>query len=112
MFGKYFLVTDAARGRRAGQGAGIASAVLSGFRGFADLCMIGPVCVQPASDPERAKAKSMATRSRSSALTRTGKRSRRSRLARSRRPWCKPFMYGYKSVEALAAKAVATIRSW
>lgn len=106
-FGKYFLVDgEAKEDGGPGNAAGIAGGVLSRVQDLPDLCMVGLYAYNPPAILEVAKSKSMVGKVKIigfdedwETLKGIGAGEIEATVVQD------PFMYGYKSVAALAAKA-------
>ncbi len=106
-YGKYYLVDgEAKEDGSPGNAQSTASGVLARVNGLPDLCMVGLYAYNPPAILEAAKAKKMAAALKIvgfdedwETLKGIGNGEIEATVVQD------PFMYGYKSVEALAAKA-------
>ncbi len=106
-FGKYFLVDGAAKEDGAPTNAqATASGVLGRVKGLPDLCMVGLYAYNPPAILADAKAKSMANQIKIIGFDEDWETLKGIAADEIEATVVQdPFMYGYKSVEALAAKA-------
>ncbi len=106
-FGKYFLVDGAAKEDGAPTNAqATAAGVLARVKGLPDLCMVGLYAYNPPAILADAKAKSMASQIKIIGFDEDWETLKGIAAGEIMATVVQdPFMYGYKSVEALAAKA-------
>jgi ribose transport system substrate-binding protein len=106
-FGKYFLVDgEAKEDNSPGNAAAVAGGVLSRVQGLPDLCMIGLYAYNPPAILEVAKAKSMVGAVKIIGFDEDWETLKAIAAGEIEATVVQdPFMYGYSSVAALAAKA-------
>lgn len=107
MFGKYFLVDGAAKEDGSPTNAqAVASGVLGRVQGLPDLCMVGLYAYNPPAILADARAKKMANQIKIIGFDEDWETLKGIASGEIVATVVQdPFMYGYKSVEALAAKA-------
>lgn len=106
-FGKYFLVDgEAKEDNSPGNAAAVASGVLGRVQGLPDLCMVGLYAYNPPAILEVAKAKAMVGKLKIIGFDEDWETLKAIAAGEIEATVVQdPFMYGYKSVAALAAKA-------